>query len=221
MEGTPEPNFGSNMLLVHAAITRSLELTKLKCQEFIQPGGRPDPSTMDSFVLYVRSLVMVVNGHHLGEDAIIFPRLRLALDQVPFEELYAEHEIMDVVLNELRQTVTTVDAEFFDDLLKTVDHFTKLWLPHIAKEKQYLYSPEITAAFMTREEQIQLLQETSAHALTTGNPALMLPFVLGNLDPKDRAAFSGFLPPEIVQELVPVVWKPQWALMQPFLLSGS
>jgi len=213
------PNLGATMILIHKAITRSLEVTKMKCQDFILPSGKPDQSRQDSFILYVSTMVMVINAHHIGEDDIIFPKLRVALTQAPFDELSSEHKLMDEVLTKLRQTVETPAGDFFSNLLDTVTRMIALWTPHIAKEKQYIYSPEITAAIMSPEEHMKMLQETSIHALEQGNPALMVPFMMRNLNSEDRKAFASILPPEMTQTLVPTVWKPQWAPMLPFMLE--
>jgi hypothetical protein len=43
--------------------------------------------------------------------------------------------------------------------------------------------------------------------------------MLYNLEGADRAHFMAVLPPEITQQLVPVVWKDEWAPMKPFLLD--
>lgn len=72
---------------------------------------------------------------------------------------------------------------------------------------------------MRPEEHIKMLQDTSKHAMEQGNPALMVPFLLHNLNQEDRTVFAFFLPPELTQTLIPIVWKPQWAPMQPFFLD--
>ena len=35
----------------------------------------------------------------------------------------------------------------------------------------------------------------------------------------DRAYFLAVMPPEVTQQLVPVVWKDEWASIKPFLLD--
>ena len=105
MTGQPVPNIGTSSLQVHDAVTRSLELTRMKCLEFTQPAREPDPSTRDSFILFVSTMGMVINTHHLGEDDVIFPHLMVTLIHAPFDQLSAEHKIIDVILTKLRQTV--------------------------------------------------------------------------------------------------------------------
>ena len=215
----PIPNIGTSSLQVHDAITRSLTLTQKKCQEFSQPSAEPDPATRGSFILFASTMGMVINAHHLGEDDVIFAQLRKYLTHAPFDQLSAEHKVIDVVLTKLRQTVETPAQDLYSSLLDTVTQLIEHWTPHIAKEKHFIYSPEITAGFLTTEEQIKIMVESSTHAMAQGNPALMMPFLLGNLNPEERAAFSFFLPPEMTQTLIPSVWKPQWAPMQPFFLD--
>ena len=49
--------------------------------------------------------------------------------------------------------------------------------------------------------------------------SLGVPFLLYNMSRKERAAYAQTLPPMVTEQLVPVVWKEQWAPMQPFLLD--
>jgi hemerythrin-like domain-containing protein len=190
MTDQPAPNIGTSSVQVHDAITRSLELTRIKCLEFMQPSGEPDQSIRDSFIFYVSTMAMVISAHHLGEDDIIFPRLRTALTHAPFDELSAEHEMIDVILTKLRQTVETPAQDLYSSLLESVTQLIEHWTPHIIKEKRYLYAPEITAAFMSPEEQLKIMEETSRHAMKHGDPALMMPFLLHNLNPKELLPFS-------------------------------
>ena len=219
MTGQPAPNIGTSGLQVHNAITRSLELTQSKCLEFIQSSDEPDQATRDGFLLYVSTMGMVLNSHHLGEDEIVFPQLELTLIHAPFNELSAEHKLIDAILVSLRQTVDAPPQDLYSNLLDTVTQLIERWAPHIAKEKRFIFSPEITAAFMSPEEQLQMQEEISRHAMAHGNPALMLPFLLHNLNKEEREAFAFFLPPELTQTIIPTVWKSQWEPMQPFFLE--
>jgi hypothetical protein len=42
--------------------------------------------------------------------------------------------------------------------------------------------------------------------------------LLYNLHEQDRQVFSQGMPAEVLQNLVPIVWKDKWASMAPFLL---
>jgi hypothetical protein len=46
-----------------------------------------------------------------------------------------------------------------------------------------------------------------------------VPFALYNLPDEERAILARTMPPKVIDELVPVVWKEKWAPMQPFLLA--
>jgi hypothetical protein len=219
MSNQQTPNIGISMMLIHDAITRSLQVTQAKCQAFCQPAGEPDEPTRESFMLYVHTLGMVINAHHLSEDHVVFPRLKGMLPLAPFEQLTADHRFIDVILEQIKHTVAMAAGHQFEDLLKHVTHLFDLWLPHVAIEKQFIYLPEITAAFLSLAEQGELLQNSAKFALAQGNPALIVPFLLYNLEPQPRASFASFLPSEMVQVLIPGIWLPQWTPMLPFLIN--
>jgi hypothetical protein len=48
---------------------------------------------------------------------------------------------------------------------------------------------------------------------------LAVPFLLYDLPPEEKAIQARGMPPELTEQLVPVVWKEQWAPMKPFLLD--
>jgi hypothetical protein len=93
-----------------------------------------------------------------------------------------------------------------------------VWYPHIAKEETW-FSPEIMAQVMTVAEHMEIGQKSSAHSAAHAQPApLCVPFVLYNVEAEDRAQFINFMPRELTQQLVPIVWKDEWEAMKPFLL---
>jgi hypothetical protein len=53
----------------------------------------------------------------------------------------------------------------------------------------------------------------------TGPAYLVMPFVLYNLSPEDRAITSQGFPEMVTKQLVPIDWKDKWVSMQPFLLK--
>ena len=48
---------------------------------------------------------------------------------------------------------------------------------------------------------------------------LVVPFILYNLSPEDRAIMTQGFPEIVTKQLVPVDWKEEWKSMQPFLLK--
>ncbi|HWQ88340.1 MAG TPA: hemerythrin domain-containing protein [Desulfitobacteriaceae bacterium] len=223
MSNSSKPNIGATMIHVHHAITRGLEVSNKQILTFIQ-AGYPNTAIREGFATYVRTLGMVINAHHSAEDNVIYPYLRSRLPDAPYDQLSSEHKEMDVFLRELRESVEAFavqaqDKVTLNNLNRIITDLTNLWLPHIAKEQLYLYDSAITEAVMNEEEQIKLIGDATKHSLEQGNPALIVPFVLYNLPPEERAAMSALMPPELIQEMIPKVWKPQWSPMQPFLLE--
>jgi hypothetical protein len=123
---------------------------------------------------------------------------------------------MDTILAEMR--IAREDGSLAD-MHNALSKMTELWLPHIAKEETD-FSPEVAAEVMAVPEHIEMAQKAAVHSQEHTQPApLAIPFLLYNLEADDRAHFFAVMPPEVTQQLVPVVWKDEWAPMNPFLLD--
>lgn len=222
MSNGSKPNIGAVMVRAHTAITRGLEVSSERSAAFAQE-GYPDAATQKGFVTYVQALEWVLNAHHLGEDNVVFPYLRSKLPDAPYDELSADHRVMEEVLEEIQETIETMAQVQAGDSLKrlnrAVSRLTELWHPHIDKELLHLYDVEKTEAVMDLDEQIQLSQEVAEYSQQQADPGYMVPFLLYNLQPEERASMVQAMPPALMQEMVPVVWKEKWAPMEPFLLD--
>lgn len=223
MSNSSRPNIGVTMVLFHHAITRGLEVSRKRSIAF-KLSGYPDAAIQEGFVTYVRTLGCVINAHHQGEDHVVFPYLRSKLPDAPFEQLSADHREMDGFLKKLQATIEAVTTQAHNsDLLKSLNSIltglAELWTPHIEKEQFYLYDIAKTEEVMNVKEHIKLIEDVSKYSQQLGDPAFIVPFVLYNLKPEERANLSQTMPPVLIQELVPIAWKKQWSPMQPFLLD--
>jgi hemerythrin-like domain-containing protein len=223
MSDVGTPNVGADMLRIHSVITRGLDVSIERSASYAQE-GYPDAATQEGFVLYVRALASVLSAHHLAEDEVAFPYLRDKLPDEPFDELMAEHRVMEDILEELQAIAETVATEAragdaLNDLNRAVTRLADLWHPHIHKEERF-YDVETMAALMDVDEHARLggmLAEHSQQHLQL--PYLGIPFLLYNLPAEERAILNQRMPPVMTQQLVPVDWKEMWAPMQPFLLD--
>jgi hemerythrin-like domain-containing protein len=223
MSENGKPNIGALMVRVHMAITRGLDVSGERGAAFARE-GYPNTAIQEGFVTYVRTLGLVLNAHHLSEDHVAFPYLKSKLPDAPYEQLSAEHREMDEVLEALQAALETVAAQTqagdsLNDLNRALAVLTKQWHPHIDKEVLYLYDTAKTEAVMDVDEQIQLSQEVVAYSQQQADPAFMVPFLLYNLPPEEREKMAKAMPPVVMQEMIPVVWKEKWAPMEPFLLD--
>jgi len=210
-----KPNIGLDLQRIHRCITRGLAVARENCQTFAA-SGFPDDTTGEGFWKYCHGLEANAHGHHRIEDDIFFPHLRELLAGTDFDQLMADHQQMDTILTEMR---TARENGSLADMHRALSRMSNLWLPHIAKEESDL-NPEVAAEVMTIPEQIELGQKAAAHSQEHTQPApLAVPFLLYNLEADDRAHFLAVMPAEVTQQLVPVVWKDEWAPMKPFLLD--
>ena len=152
----------------------------------------------------------------MAEDELYFPFLRERLPDVDFDTLAAEHQEMHAILDEMR---AAREAGALDGMQHALSKMAELWLTHIAVEEAEV-SPEVAAQAATVPETIELAQKAAALSQEHAQPApLAVPFVLYNLEGEDRAFFLSAMPEQVTQQLVPVVWKDEWAAMKPFLLD--
>lgn len=192
-------------------------------QSFAQQ-GYPDAPTREGFISYVRSLASVLHAHHLTEDDLAFPYFRDKMPDTPFDSLTADHQEMTPLLEKIDGLIENVEADAqaagpLNDLNGALAQVRDLWHPHIELEEDHL-SPEKADELLGMEEQIELGKKFAQHSQEHAGPDhLVVPFLLHNLPPEERAILSQGMPPIVIQELVPVVWKEKWSPMKPFLLD--
>ena len=222
MTGTPQPSLARALVTIHKVITRGLDVTQTRSQSFAEE-GLSDATLRSGFVSYARTLVPLTHAHHLAEDDVLFPTFRGKIPDAPWNLLIVQHREIAPLLDQLK--VATDEAEASPQAAGPLSRINRIaaalaemWQLHIAEEER-IFSPDRMDATVAPDEQGRILQLVREHAREHGGPPeLEVPFILHNLSPEDRAALSAEMPPIISQELVPVVWKDQWAPMKPFLL---
>jgi hemerythrin-like domain-containing protein len=217
------PNLGVDLLRIHRVITRGLKVGMEYSQTY-GPDGYPDDATGAGFLDYVQALASVVHGHHLGENEVAFPYFRDKLPEIPFDLLMEEHKEIELRLKEIGAALEKARADLaagqaLEELNVALTKTDGLWHRHILKEEHGL-RPDVLGPMLAPEEHIRLGSLLAQHSQQHSGPDyLVVPFVLYNLVPEDRAAMSQTMPPVVTQQLVPVAWKEKWAPMKPFLLE--
>jgi hypothetical protein len=215
MSQKPVPNIGLDLQRIHRVVTRGLAVALENCHTFAE-SGFPDDATRDGFWKYCQALEANAHGHHMTEDDLFFPYLRDRMPDTNFDDLMAEHQEMHHILADIR---AGREAGSLADMHRALSRMAGLWHPHISKEETQ-FSPEVAAQVMTIPEHIDMAQKAALHSQEHAQPAsLAVPFLLYNLESDDRAHFLAVMPPEVTRQLVPVVWKDEWAPMKPFLLD--
>ena len=80
-----EIKLAGDFLRIHRVITRGLNVCVSKGAEYLN-AGYPDPDTQQGFVLYLQTLTSVLSAHHLGEDEVAFPALKLKIPDAPYDK---------------------------------------------------------------------------------------------------------------------------------------
>jgi hypothetical protein len=219
----PSPNFGEDLLRIHAVITRGLAVATEKSLSFAQQGFHSE-DIWEGFLDYVRTLVTVIHAHHLVEDEVTFPQARARLPHAPYDMLSAQHLAMMPIMEEVDATIKETAAlpqvsEPVYAMHETLKKVLEIWQPHIRIEEEH-FTPAQVAMLFNLDERAKISASIAEHNKEHATPDyLVIPFVLFNLAPADRAAFGQMLPPIVTQQLVPIVWKEKWEPMKPFLLE--
>jgi len=221
---TPEsikPNAARDLLLIHRIITRAIEVTQQKGQQF-QAEGFPDPIVRQGYRDYVQCLVTVLGAHHLTEDEVVFPQLGTRIPSAPYKLLSADHQKMTGLLDDIQTSINNFNEDGnkqeIDLILNRLKQLKEMWYPHIGIEEGHITEKNIDET-MSAEEKQTFSQQTSKYSQEHISPDfLVVPFLLFNLNATERSVFSAAMPPIVTQQLIPHVWKEKWQPMQPFLL---
>jgi hypothetical protein len=219
---TTTPNLALDLIRIHKVITRAIYTSLIKGREFRQTGF-PEHQLLVGYSAYVHCLSEVLGSHHRGEDLIAFPAFIKVLPSAPYAQLFADHRAVDCQLFNIPQALTDLSSDTPDKglqvIIDTTENLSTIWEPHILLEEHY-FSKEAVNAAIDLDEQKRISEAVAKHSQEHSEPPYwVIPFILYNLEPDERAKMAENFPPSIVNELVPVVWKDQWAPMKPLLLS--
>lgn len=216
------PDLAQDLKRIHRVITRSLNISETKGKEFLVSGFPSDQCRL-GYTSYTHCLSSVLGSHHQGEDLIAFPAFRKVLPSAPYAQLLIDHHGIETLLAQLLPAKTDVAGDATDNGLRvivdTIQKILEIWEPHIQLE-EYYFSREALSAVLDSEEQRRIGESASKYSQEhSGPPYWVIPFILFNLDRKDRETMAASFLPMIMDDLVPKVWKDQWAPMKSFLLD--
>jgi hemerythrin-like domain-containing protein len=211
-----------NLIRIHKVITRALDIGLEKGNEYLESGFPPEKE-FAGYSCYIQCLATVLSAHHISEDIITFPAFRTVLPNAPYARLGSDHHKISMLLASVAPAIKELAGESPETSLRSVIEFlTKihnLWAPHIYLEEQY-FSSDVLNSVMSPEDQLKISLAASKHSQVHSDPAYwVIPFLLYNLEKDDRQEMASLIPRELVEEMVPVVWKEKWEPMQPFLLE--
>ena len=218
-----EPGVSDGLKRIHTVFTRAIAVSIEYSREYSQKGF-PNPVIQEGFTNYIKSFVSLLDSHHLTEDDLAFPYFKRIIPHAPYDRLHEDHQQIVVLLEQIQSAAEAAalgdhPKENLAEMNRLLGKLQEMWHPHIHIEETNFNQDEVNQGY-SHEEQAKMNQEFIQHSAKHSRPDyLVLPFMLYNLSPDDRAAMERELPPIVTQQLIPVVWKEQWKSMQPFLLS--
>ena len=213
-----KPDLAGDLMRIHRVVTRGLKVSLENGKTYLETGF-PNAPDQEGFYNYVKALTTLLHSHHSGEDVIAFPLVRVKIPTAPVDHLCADHEKMKVHLDEIERLMADSNPSL-PPLVEQIEKLNEIWGQHIHLEETVLSVQNIHHMFQSYEE-VDLTKQFVQHSmqLVGDRDSLVIPFILYNLTPEDRAVYAQLLPPVVTQQLVPTTWKPRWSSMQPFLLN--
>ena len=166
------------------------------------------------------SLVTVFFGHHHGEDEIMFPTFEEKIKDADFSELKNQHKELYPLAEQIKHKIDIDNPtiENYREMRSLLQDTKDLWVKHREEEEQTVELD--LEPVLSSKEQIELSDKLGKHGQSMSNPAtLILPFLIYNLEGKDREEFTRNMPWILKKFIVPVLWKTKWQKMKPFLLT--
>lgn len=204
------------LLRIHKIITRGLQISIKKCDEYLVKKEVPSVEST-GFSMYLSSLKWVTHSHHLSEDEIAFPYFKDRIEG-PYDLLKNDHNAMARILDELDKCLLDVTSGRVGNLREVLDEFDKLWQPHIKIEEEN-FTTEKVQSVIGIQEQLDIVEKLGEHSIKNSGPGpITLPFLIYNLEGRDREEFIKPIPWIAKKVLVPIIWRNQWKPLRPFLL---
>lgn len=153
--------------------------------------------------------LVMLRAHHAYEEELLLPLLRRKGAAGPWDQVSADHEALEALLDDLERA----GGGRADKL----DAVVTLLEPHLALEEEHL-TEAFWAGLLDPEEASAFGKEVAAHSRAHLKPgAKLLPLVVYNLDPDERAAFTARMPGFVVRGLVPYAFRAAWRPLRPFM----
>lgn len=214
-----------DLIRIHLVITRAIAVSLEQISVWIEK-DHIEENLAGGFTNYLFSLLNLFHAHHIVEDEQIFPYFRQHKLEAPYEVLNAQHLDLLPVLDSFEKIINHWQSDInnlklLNNLKIQLEKLQKLWLTHFQLEEEFFTEATISK-LISDEEQIKLAHQFSEYAAKhIEKDYLVIPFILYNLPPDERALMAEVFPRIVTEDLVPNQWKQQWQSMLPFLLINE
>lgn len=218
----PQLTVASDLAHIHQVITRALGVA-IENSRIFSEEEHIDAAQREGLLVYIKSLVQLLDSHHLIEDELIFPYFREKISSMPVDTMVDQHQSLLTVLEILSQelqaaTDNVTDRQVLKSLQSTLEKVQEIWLPHYQLEETYLTEDNISSV-IDQTEQTRLCHSfAEASKKHIKEDYFVLPFVFYNLPEQERKIMAKVFPPIVSEQLIPIVWKEKWQIMSPFFL---
>ena len=202
---------------IHRVITRALSVL---VEESKRLGERDsvDKKTTEGFRLYAHTFCDLLHAHHDGEEEIGFPRLGASLSDGTVAMLARQHQDM-LGAHHAIQTFVAAPLPWprgtWRGVHRAASSLVPGWIAHRDEEEKLI---AVASKVLSKAEKAALAKDLEQHGMERAGPGpLVVPFIIYNLEGKDRAEMCTLFPFIVKSILVPYVWRGTYKPMLPFL----
>jgi hemerythrin-like domain-containing protein len=166
----------------------------------------------------IADAVVALRAHHRYEDELLLPKMRAAGADGPWDQVAAEHGTLSDDLAALEAAAPSGPSDL-SDLEAPLARIVALLGPHFASEEAALTESAWRGIFFDDSEAARAFgKQVAAHNRAGLQPsARLLPLLVYNLGPRDRARFTERMPSFVVDGLVPYAFRPAWRSRRAFM----
>lgn len=200
---THEPADTRSMGIVHSALRRDLERTRL----VLSTAPYPDPQRRRALAAHLLWMMHFLHVHHTGEDRGLWPLIRAKNPAARglLDQMDADHKRIAPAITTLEDAARAYrdDPDAREPLLTALGEFCEVLLPHLRREE--VEAMPVVAATITTAEYHAVEQEHFVKPKSFQELGAEGHWIIDGLGPEDR---------EVILHVVPAV--PRFILLRGF-----
>ncbi|KAH7930347.1 hypothetical protein BV22DRAFT_1055309 [Leucogyrophana mollusca] len=190
--------------LLHYNMVRAHEIFKLGYSNIVSRLDDPPMNDLKNFLGYCSAWAKTLGHHHDTEEKVVFPAMRGKID---FAGEQDQHQVIHTALEEIlpyilasQQNPTTFDAQKLKGMMEGL---RDPLFQHLDDEIEHI-DPQ-TLRVIDYKDMQALNKEIDRFAQTTGDPFIIVPFMLSHIPPDIKVVWPE-LPWFVKKVLVPWIF---------------
>ncbi|PSR83537.1 hypothetical protein PHLCEN_2v5691 [Hermanssonia centrifuga] len=171
--------------LLQFNMIRAHDTFKLGYEKIVTLLADPPQNDIKNFLGYCEAWALSVVDHHDSEELVVFPFLNQKMDFSREEE---QHKVIHDTLEKLLaiiQSAKEKPAQFKpDEMRELMVNFKEPLVVHLDEEVEHISADKLREAQFQESEIKTMISQLEAHAKSSGNPFLQVPYMRSHTPPE-------------------------------------